>query len=136
MLADFRAAFVAAAHAHFATRSATEVIEVDAVASLSDLDMVQIEELASLGPFGNANSEPLLVVPGVVVRSTRVVGTSHLQLTLVQGAAVIEAIAFGMGNKDPGQGARLDVIGFAEVDEFRGQRKIRLRLRHLMRSVS
>jgi single-stranded-DNA-specific exonuclease len=136
MLADFRAVFVAAARAHFATRMATEVIEVDAVASLSDLDMVQIEELASLGPFGNANSEPLIGVPGVVVRSTRVVGTSHLQLTLVQGAAVIEAIAFGMGDKDPGQGARLDVIGFAEVDEFRGQRKIRLRLRHLMRSVS
>ena len=135
-LADFRAAFVAAARAHFATRPAVVTIEVDAVASLSDLDRVQIEELARLGPFGNANSEPLIAVPGVVARSTRVVGTSHLQLTLVQGSAVIEAIAFGMGDKDPGQGARLDVLGAAEVDEFRGQRKIRLRLRHLMRSVS
>jgi single-stranded-DNA-specific exonuclease len=135
-LADFRAAFVAAARAHFATRPAVVTIEVDAVASLSDLDRVQIEELARLGPFGNANSEPLIAVPGVVARSTRVVGTSHLQLTLVQGSAVIEAIAFGMGDKDPGQGARLDVLGAAEVDEFRGQSKIRLRLRHLMRSVS
>jgi single-stranded-DNA-specific exonuclease len=135
-LAGFRAAFVAVARAHFAARPAMETIEVDAVASLSDLDRVQIEELARLGPFGNANSEPLIAVPGVVARSTRVVGTSHLQLTLVQGSAVIEAIAFGMGDKDPGQGARLDVLGAAEVDEFRGQRKIRLRLRHLMRSVS
>jgi single-stranded-DNA-specific exonuclease len=135
-LADFRAAFVAAARAHFATRPAVVTIEVDAVASLSDLDRVQIEELARLGPFGNANSEPLIAVPGVVARSTRVVGTSHLQLTLVQGSAVIEAIAFGMGDKDPGQGAQLDVLGAAEVDEFRGQSKIRLRLRHLMRSVS
>ena len=135
-LADFRAAFVAAARAHFATRPAVVTIEVDAVASLSDLDRVQIEELARLGPFGNANSEPLIAVPGVVARSTRVGGTSHLQLTLVQGSAVIEAIAFGMGDKDPGQGAQLDVLGAAEVDEFRGQSKIRLRLRHLMRSVS
>jgi len=135
-LAGFRVAFVAVARAHFAARPAMETIEVDAVASLSDLDRVQIEELARLGPFGNANSEPLIAVPGVVARSTRVVGTSHLQLTLVQGSAVIEAIAFGMGDKDPGQGARLDVLGAAEVDEFRGQRKIRLRLRHLMRSVS
>jgi single-stranded-DNA-specific exonuclease len=113
-----------------------DTVEVDAIATLSELDMIQIEELDRLAPFGNANSEPLIVVPGVVARSTRVVGTSHLQLTLTHGASVSEAIAFGMADKDPGQGARLDVIGTAELDEFRGQRKIRLRLRHLMRSVS
>jgi single-stranded-DNA-specific exonuclease len=135
-LADFRAALVAAARAHFASTPAVATIEVDAVASLSDLDMVQVEELDRLAPFGNANSEPLIVLPGVVARSTRVVGSSHLQLTLTQGAAVSEAIAFGMADKDPGKGARLDIIATAELDEFRGQRKIRLRVRHLMRSVS
>jgi single-stranded-DNA-specific exonuclease len=135
-LADFRAAFVTAARTHFASVPTVDMIEVDAIATLSELDMIQIEELDRLAPFGNANSEPLIVVPGVVARSTRVVGTSHLQLTLTHGAAVSEAIAFGMADKDPGQGARLDVIGTAELDEFRGQRKIRLRLRHLMRSVS
>ena len=135
-LADFRAAFVTAARAHFALAPAAATMDVDAVASLSDLDMVQVEELERLAPFGNANHEPLIVVPGAVARSTRVVGTSHLQLTLTQGAAVCEAIAFGMGDKDPGKGARLDVIGTAELDEFRGQRKIRLRLRHFMRSLS
>jgi len=135
-LADFRAVFVGAARAHFASAPTAATIDVDAVASLSDLDMVQVEELERLAPFGNANSEPLIAVPGIVVRSTRVVGSSHLQLTLTQGAAVCEAIAFGLGDKDPGKGARLDVIGTAELDEFRGQRKIRLRLRHFMRSVS
>ena len=135
-MADFRAAFVAAARTHFDSTPTVNTVEVDAIATLSELDMIQIEELDRLGPFGNANSEPLIVVPGVVARSTRVVGTSHLQLTLTHGAAVREAIAFGMADKDPGQGARLDVIGTAELDEFRGQRKIRLRLRHLMRSVS
>ena len=135
-LADFRAAFVAVARAHFAAAPMVATIEVDAVASLSELDMGQVEELERLAPFGNANGEPLIVVPGVVARSTRVVGASHLQLTLTHGATIIEAIAFGMGHKDPGKGARLDVIGMAELDEYRGQRKIRLRLRHFMRSVS
>jgi len=135
-LVAFRAAFVGAARTHFASAPTTVTVEVDAIASLSDLDMVQVEELERLAPFGNANHEPLIVVPGVVARSTRVVGTSHLQLTLTQGAAVSEAIAFGMGDKDPGKGARLDVVGMAELDEFRGQRKIRLRLRHFTRSVS
>jgi single-stranded-DNA-specific exonuclease len=135
-LVAFRAAFVAAAAEHRAQGGAEGPVEVDAVANLADLDLPQVEELERLGPFGTANSEPLLAVPGVTVRSTRVVGASHLQLVLEHGSAVGEAIAFGMGHKDPGQGARLDIIGSAEVDEFRGRRKMRLRVRHFMRSMS
>ena len=135
-LAAFRAAFVAAADAHLASSAVAGPVEVDAVASLADLDMTQAEELARLAPFGTDNSEPLFAVPGVTVRKTRVVGASHLQLTLAHGSAVSEAIAFGMGDRDPGPGARLDVIGCAEVDAYRGQRKIRLRLRQFTRSLS
>jgi single-stranded-DNA-specific exonuclease len=135
-LDHFRSAFVSAARTHFAAGPADETVEVDAVATLADLDMLQVEELVRLGPFGNANSEPLIAVRGVVAQSTRVVGVSHLQLTLGHGAFTSNAIAFGMADRDPGRGARLDVIGVAEIDEYRGQRKTRLRLRHLMRSPS
>jgi single-stranded-DNA-specific exonuclease len=132
----FRKAFVAAVRAHFASAPRQAIVEVDAVARLSELDMVQAEELMRLGPFGNSNVEPLIAIPGVVARSTRVVGSSHLQLTLAHEGAVSDAIAFGMADRDPGKGTLLDVIGTAEIDEFRGQRKIRLRLRHLLRSLS
>jgi single-stranded-DNA-specific exonuclease len=135
-LPSFRAAFVAAARSHFATAPQSDCIEVDAVARLSDIDLVQAEELGRLAPFGTANAEPLIAIPAVRVRSTRVVGTSHLQLVLADGSNVADAIAFGMAERDPGQGACLDVIGTAEVDQFRGKRKIRLRLRHLLRSLS
>jgi single-stranded-DNA-specific exonuclease len=135
-LPDFRAAFVAAAAEHFATGQPEGAFEVDAVARLADFDLGQAEEIERLAPFGTDNSEPLFAVPGVTVQSTRIVGASHLQLTLAHGAVTSDAIAFGMGDKDPGAGARLDVIGSAEVDEFRGRRKIRLRLRHFTRSLS
>lgn len=135
-LALFREAFVAAARKHFSNTPTDAAVEVDAVARLSDIDMIQAEELMRLAPFGNANLEPLIVIPGVVTRSTRVVGTSHLQLTLSHEGTISDAIAFGMAERDPGQGARLDVVGTAEVDQFRGQRKIRLRVRHLLRSLS
>lgn len=135
-LRAFREAFTAAATEHFTGQAGAKPVEVDAVASLAELDMVLAEELARLAPFGTSNSEPLFAVPGVVVRSTRVVGASHLQLTLTHEGRTSDAIAFGMGDRDPGQGARLDVIGSPEVDEFRGQRKLRLRLRHFTRSVS
>ncbi|HJX51314.1 MAG TPA: single-stranded-DNA-specific exonuclease RecJ, partial [Polyangia bacterium] len=86
--------------------------------------------------FGAGNSEPLLALPGVVARSTRVVGTSHLQITLSRGAAVSQAIAFGMADRDPGEGAQLDVIGMAEVDSFRGNRRPRVRVKQLLRRSS
>jgi single-stranded-DNA-specific exonuclease len=135
-LAAFRSAFVAAAAEHAARRGGEGALEVDTVAQLAELDLAQAEELARLGPFGTDNSEPLLAISGVSVRRSRVVGNSHLLLDLAHGHVVVPAIAFGMGEQNPGQGTRLDVIGTAEVDEFSGQRKMRLRVRHFTRSMS
>jgi single-stranded-DNA-specific exonuclease len=132
----FRAKFVAQAQSHFDGHMQDSVLEVDAVADLADLDLVQAEELERLAPFGMGNNEPLLVLPDVVARSTRVVGGSHLQITLSRGAAVSQGIAFGMADRDPGQGAHLDVIGTAEVDTFRGNRRPRLRVKQLLRRTS
>ena len=129
----FRASFVAHAQRHFDGRMPDPALEVDAVADLADLDLCQAEELERLAPFGAGNSEPLFALLGVVVRATRVVGTSHLQMTLASGAAVSQAIAFGMANRDPGEGAQVDIIGTAEVDSFRGNRRPRVRIKQILR---
>lgn len=135
-LEAFRASFVAQAQRHFDGRPEDSALEVDAVADLAELDLRQVEELERLAPFGAGNSEPLFALPGVVALSTRVVGTSHLQITLACGAAVSHAIAFGMADRDPGQGAQLDIIGTAEVDSFRGNRRPRVRVKHILRRTS
>jgi single-stranded-DNA-specific exonuclease len=134
-LPAFRSAFVASAAAHFTAGRATPAVEVDAEADLGELDLAQAEELGRLGPFGAANAEPLLAIAGLVARATRVVGGKHLQLTLSRGAAVGDAIAFGMADRDPGEGSAVDVIGTAEVDSYRGYRRTRLRVRHLLRGA-
>jgi single-stranded-DNA-specific exonuclease len=134
-LPAFRAAFLAAASAHFSAGREAPAVEVDAEVELGELDLPQAEELERLAPFGAANAEPLLAIPGLVARATRVVGGSHLQLTLSRGAAVGDAIAFGMADRDPGEGSAVDVIGIAEVDSYRGYRRTRLRVRHLWRGA-
>jgi single-stranded-DNA-specific exonuclease len=134
-LPAFRAAFAAAAAAHFSPGRETPAVEVDAEVELHELDLPQAEELGRLAPFGAANAEPLLAIPGLVARATRVVGAKHLQLTLSRGAAVGDAIAFGMADRDPGEGSAVDVIGIAEVDSYRGYRRTRLRVRHLLRGA-
>ncbi len=109
---------------------------MDAEVRLADLELAQVEELGRLGPFGAANAEPLLAFPAVLARGTRVVGETHLQLTLAAdqaGPAALDAIAFGMAARDPGPGATVHVVGVAEIDTFRGYRRTRLRVRHLVR---
>jgi single-stranded-DNA-specific exonuclease len=131
----FRAAFVGAATGHFAGMAEAPTVEVDAEAELADLNLSQAEELERLAPFGAANAEPLFAVAGVTARATRVVGGKHLQLTLSRGAAVSDAIAFGMADRDPGEGSAVHVIGTAEVDSYRGYRRTRLRVKHLLRGA-
>jgi single-stranded-DNA-specific exonuclease len=129
----FRAAFVAEA-----TRQLRDprplAFEVDAQVGLSDVNVPLAEELARLGPFGAANREPLFALPGVTTRSTRIVGRGHLQLVLDHEGATGEAIAFGLGEQDPGAGARVDLIATAELDTFRGARRARLKVSRLAAS--
>ena len=131
-LDDFRAAFATEAARQLAGRPPVAV-DVDAEVALGDLDVDFAEELARLGPFGAANREPLFALRGVVARTTRVVGKGHLQLTLDHGGVLGEAIAFGLGDADPGAGAVLDVVATAELDTFRGARRARLRVTKLAR---
>ncbi len=131
----FREAFVAEASRFFAAGAVSSTVEVDAQADLGELDVSQALELERIAPFGMANAQPLLVIPGVVAKSTRVVGKGHLQLTLSQHGAQGDAIAFGMADQDPGPGASLDVVATAEVDSFRGTRRTRLRVKHLLRAA-
>jgi len=132
----FREAFVARAAAHAGASGGPPAAAVDAEAALGELDLAQVEELGRLGPFGQANGEPILALGGVVVRAARVVGQGHLQLTLARDGAVMDGIAFGMGAELPAEGSALDVLASAEVDSYRGYRRARLRVRRIFRAES
>jgi single-stranded-DNA-specific exonuclease len=127
----FRAAFLAAARAFFAEARVAPETAVDAAAELPELDLGLAEELVRLAPFGQSNDEPLVAVPGVVVQASRVVGQSHLQLTLSRGGAVADAIAFGMAAAAPADGSAVDVLACPQVDSYRGYRRPRLRVKHI-----
>jgi single-stranded-DNA-specific exonuclease len=132
-LVDFRAAFVAEIARQFEGRLPTS-LEVDAEVGLGDLDLSAAEELARLAPHGAANREPLFGLRAVTARATRRVGNGHLQLTLDHGGAIGEAIAFGLGDQDPGPGAQVDLVATAELDSFRGIRRTRLKVSRLIRA--
>jgi single-stranded-DNA-specific exonuclease len=133
-LDDFRRAFAAEAERALGVAAAGQApppLRVDAVVELADLDLRFTEELARLAPFGMANAEPLFGLTGVTAQATRKVGQGHLQLSLAHGSSTGEAIAFGMADRDPGSGARLDLLATAELDTFRGERRARLKVKEL-----
>jgi single-stranded-DNA-specific exonuclease len=102
----------------------------EAEVDLDDVDERLAEELSRLGPFGMGNPEPLLETVAYVERS-RVVGDGHLQLSLRSGLLARDAIAFRLAARDPGAGARVRAQFIPEIDWYRGEKRLRLRVQSL-----
>lgn len=106
---------------------------VDATVELHEIDERVIREIALLEPFGVGNTEPLLLTREAELVRHRVVGSGHLQLSLRAGAILRDAIGFGLASYSDSllTGMQLQVAFVPEVDQHRGLRKVRLRVRDL-----
>jgi single-stranded-DNA-specific exonuclease len=103
-------------------------LEVD-LAAVGDL----AGDVARLAPFGVGNPEPLFISRPVTASHSRVVGDDHLLLRLRQGSVEREAIGFHMADLEPERGARLEIAYHIETSVYRGEPRLRLRLRGLER---
>ncbi len=123
---SLRTAFAAQA----AGERSPQMVNVDAMISLGDVDDKLADELRSLAPFGMSNQAPIIAAPRARVTASRRVGEdgSHLKLTLEceRDATSHSAIAFRMGERDPGVGATVDVAFRPEMSTFRGTRRLEL----------
>jgi single-stranded-DNA-specific exonuclease len=102
----------------------------DAEVALAEVDDRLVTELGGLAPFGCGNEEPRLLSRGLRVRRSRRVGDgSHLKLELeAGGGARIDAIGFGLGELDPGQGAAVDALYAPAISTWGGRRRVELRI--------
>lgn len=109
----------------------------DAAVELGVLDESLVRELGALAPFGQDNPPPRLVARGLEVRASRRVGDgSHLKLELADArGAVRGAIGFGHGERDPGTGARIDVVFTPTVSTWQGRTRVELELHDLAPST-
>ena len=107
-------------------------LDADAEVELAEVDERLATELGELAPFGKENEEPILLSRRVRVASSRRVGDgSHLKLSLLAGDREIPAIGFGLGDRDPGCGADIDIAYHAGFKTWRGVRQVELTLRDL-----
>jgi len=107
---------------------------VDVLVQPDELTERAVEGLEVLGPFGQGNPEPVLAAQGLSAR-TRVLeskrgGAGHLKLSL-PSAPRLDAIGFGMAERAKEAEGKVDLAFQATVDEYRGQRRVALKLKDL-----
>jgi single-stranded-DNA-specific exonuclease len=107
----------------------------DAEVRLDDIDERLATELTALGPFGQLNPAPKLLLRDVTVQTLRKVGDgSHIKLILTDGntagSARVErsAIGFSMGDKPIVQGQRVDALFVPVVSTWQGRQRVELSL--------
>ncbi len=111
----------------------TPTLSIDAEVKLSEMDWATQAQLERLKPYGYANPVPLFLSRGVEVRDARAVGAEgeHLKLTLSDGRAIWDAIAFDQGHRIAELPRRIDVVYSVEVNEWEGERRLQLDVKDL-----
>ena len=82
-------------------------------------------------PFGVGNPEPLFILRNATVKSAQLIGKdkTHLRFEICGGKdRTLTAVAFRQADRIPPVGAALDLVFAPEINEFRGQRSIQLRV--------
>lgn len=128
-LPAFREAFEREAARRLAPEDLVPRCRIDASLAPEEVNFALAEALLALQPFGAGNPEPVLALRGMHARS-RVVGEGgdHLKLALDE-APFLDAIGFGMGRLAAALPPRVDLAFQLGVDEFRGERRLRLKLK-------
>ncbi len=109
------------------------VVVADMELALDALSFEMYEHLQYLEPTGYGNPSPLFVSRDVQVKSSRTVGRdqSHLKLTVVQNGAMLDAIAFRLGDLKPALPAKVDLLYSFEINEWQGRKSLQLNVKDI-----
>ncbi len=137
-LPAFQEAFEALATKALTDEDLVARCRIDAVVAPQELDDRAVEALSRLGPFGHGNPEPTFgsrrqeVFPRVLDNKRG--GVGHLKLRLA-AAPALDAIGFSMADRVALTEGPVDLAYGVGFDEFRGVRRISLKLKDLRASA-
>jgi single-stranded-DNA-specific exonuclease len=106
-------------------------LSIDAEVDLSEMNWATHALLEPLEPFGYANPTPVFLSREVIVRDAHVVGERHLRMTLSDGRAVWDAIAFRQGEWAGKLPHRIDIVYTLEVNEWKEEKRLQLNVKDL-----
>ena len=111
------------------------LVKVDAQVDLGELTIENVEQLERLAPFGQENPTPRFMLRNVRLANCRAVGATknHLSCTLTDGVNRVDGIMFHCDHIDTllTCGCVVDAVFEAQIDEWRGRRKVKCMLQAL-----
>lgn len=99
--------------------------------ALGDLTQRCVEELELLGPFGEGNPEPVVLLDGVRFCDVSYMsGGAHLSASLTDGETAMRTVAFGKGDRhaELTEAGSWQVTAKPVVNRFRGRETVELML--------
>jgi len=129
----FRSAFLAEAEAATPEGGYVVDLDIDLDARLGALDGRLVDDLGRLGPFGQGNVEPVFASRAVLVEEVRVLKGEHVKCTLRDSndGTRRSAIGFGLADRAPGRGDRVDAAFSVGWNHWRGSKELQLTLKDL-----
>ena len=113
----------------------TEVIHIDMALPFSHVSERLTEELSLLEPFGKGNTKPVFAARNVRVLESRILGKNQnvLRMKLVDESGMPRDGIFFSGCmqqvlEDPQERQTVHMLYYPEVNEFRGERNLQLRI--------
>jgi single-stranded-DNA-specific exonuclease len=126
---EFRERFGGACAAKLAGTDLRPVHNVDAWLDLAGADRRLLEATRLMSPFGAGNPQPVWGVRGArFVGRPRIVGKGHLKAVVAGGGAQLDAIGFGMGDRQIPDGA-VDILFQLQEDTYMGRDALQLKLK-------
>lgn len=105
------------------------ILSPDAVAILDELNDDLLDAWATLGPFGQGFSDPLLIARGVEPATPpRVLKEKHYKIPVRQGRGSCDAIWFGGAARGPLPPPPWDIVFHLDANEWNGRRSPQMRV--------
>jgi single-stranded-DNA-specific exonuclease len=105
-------------------------LDIDALVTLTDLNLNLHKELLKLEPTGEGNPQPIFALQDVFAQNADQVGASgdHLKLIISDGTDTMPAIGFGLGSLASTMPDRFDVAFHFNENEYRGMKEFQLQI--------
>lgn len=138
-LPEFTQAFEAVTAERLDDAALVPRCRVDALVQPKELDEAAVAALQALAPFGMGNPEPVLALRGQVARPRVLQNKTpgepgHLKLAL-ESAPLFDVIGFRLAEAAPLTEGSVDLAFKVSIDEFRGVRRLSLKLSSLRSST-
>jgi single-stranded-DNA-specific exonuclease len=134
-LGKLRAFFTEKAEKQVQGLVANETLKIDGALGATGATVDLVDKLETAGPYGSGHQQPIFAIPAHRLRDVRLVGQSHVKITLeAQDGGKLEGIAFRSVETPLGnlllnsRGAQLHVAGTLGADHWQGSRRVQLRV--------